>query len=218
MNIVVPGLKKRLHINTIFCIGRNYLEHARELNNPIPKNPVVFIKPITSIIYSEDTIILPPESHDIHYETEVVVAIGKGGKNIQEKEALDHVEGYGIGLDITARDLQQQAKEKSLPWTIAKGFDTFAPISNFVPASQIDDARNISFTLEINGELRQKGNTSDMMFPVNMLISRLSNYFTLNPGDLIFTGTPKGVGPLYSGDILKATLGDNLSTLNVTVE
>lgn len=218
MNIVVPGLKKRLHINTIFCIGRNYLEHARELNNPVPKNPVIFIKPITSVIYSDDTIILPPESHDVHFETEIVVAIGKGGKNISTDEALSHIDGYGIGIDVTARDLQQQAKEKSLPWAIAKGFDTFAPISNFIEATQVPDISNLAFNLRINGETRQEGNTSDMIFPIPTLISRVSNYFMLNPGDLIFTGTPQGVGPLYSGDILEATLGDNLTSLHVNVE
>ncbi len=218
MNIVVPGLKKRLHINTIFCIGRNYLEHARELNNPVPKNPVIFIKPITSIIYSDDTIILPPESHEVHFETEIVVAIGEGGKNIPAEEALSHVDGYGIGIDVTARDLQQQAKEKSLPWAIAKGFDTFAPISNFVEAVQVPDISNLAFNLRINGETRQEGNTCDMIFSIPALISRLSNYFTLNPGDLIFTGTPQGVGPLYSGDVLEASLGDNLTSLHINVE
>ncbi len=218
MNTVVPGLKKRLHINTIFCIGRNYLEHARELNNPVPKNPVIFIKPITSIIYSDDTIILPRESHEVHYETEIVVAIGEGGKNIPVEEALSHIDGYGIGIDVTARDIQQQAKEKSLPWATAKGFDTFAPISNFIEAAQVTDISNLSFNLQINGETRQEGNTRDMIFSIPTLISRVSNYFTLSPGDLIFTGTPQGVGPLYSGDVLEATLGDHLTSLHVNVE
>lgn len=218
MNIIVPGLKKRLHINTIFCIGRNYVDHAKELNNPVPKNPVIFTKPITSVIYSGYTIMLPPESHDVHYETEVVIAIGEGGKRIPSEKALEHIEGYGVGIDVTARDLQQQAKEKSLPWTIAKGFDTFAPISNFVPASQIANPRDLSLSLYINEELKQRGNTKDMIFPIDTLVSRVSEFFTLNPGDLIFTGTPAGVGSLFSGDSLHAVLGDNLTSLDVTVE
>lgn len=218
MNTVVPGLKKRLLINTIFCIGRNYIEHARELNNPIPKSPVVFIKPVTTIIYSGYTINLPIQSNDVHYETEVLVAIGKEGKNIPPEEALDYVEGYGIGIDVTARDIQSEAKAKSLPWAIAKGFDTFAPVSNFIPASKIKNPRDISFSMSMNGELKQQGNTSDMIFPINMLISRLSDFFTLNPGDVIFTGTPSGVGRLNPGDELHAVLGDELTTLDVNVE
>jgi 2-keto-4-pentenoate hydratase/2-oxohepta-3-ene-1,7-dioic acid hydratase in catechol pathway len=216
--IIIPGLQKRMQISTIFCIGRNYIEHAHELNNPVPKSPVIFIKPISSIIYSGYTVKLPPQSRDVHFETEVLVAIGKQGKNISEESAMDYIEGYGIGIDVTARDLQSEAKAKSLPWSVAKGFDTFAPISNFIPAEIVNNPRELTFTLEINGELRQKGNTSDMIFPINVLISKLSEFFTLNPGDLIFTGTPSGVGALNSGDELKAVLGDNLTTLEVNVQ
>jgi len=219
MNIVIPGLKKRLPINTIFCIGRNYMEHAKELNNPVPKSPVIFIKPITTIIYSGYTINLPSQSNNVHYETEVLVAIGKSGKDIDPEDALNYVEGYGIGIDVTARDLQSEAKSKSLPWAIAKGFDTFAPISNFVAVDKIKNPTDLSFSMSLNDEVKQSGNTSNMIFPISMLISKVSEYFTLNPGDIIFTGTPSGVGALNPGDKIVATLGDdNLTSLKVNVE
>lgn len=216
-NIIIPGLEKRLTVNDIYCIGRNYVEHARELNNPVPKSPVVFLKPVSSVIYSGFSIVLPPDSNNVQYETEVVVAIGKEGKNIRVENAFEFVDGYGIGIDVTARDLQQEAKDKSLPWTISKGFDTFAPISNFVLPDLVDDPGNLSFSLEINDVVCQKGNTADMIFPISVLISRLSDYFTLLPGDLVFTGTPAGVGQLNEGDQLTATLGDKLSQLKVSV-
>jgi len=214
--ITIPGLARRLRINTIFGIGRNYVAHARELQNEVPKTPVIFIKPVTTITYSGNNIRLPFQSQDVHFETELVVAIGNTGKNIIVQEALDYVEGYGIGIDVTARDLQQQAKEKSLPWTVSKGFDTFAPISNFIPAGEIEDPQQLTFELEVNGQIKQRGDTSKMIFPVAHLISELSHFFTLNPGDLIFTGTPEGVGPIHSGDQLKATLSGK-TTLEVGV-
>lgn len=216
-SITIPGLERRLRINTIFGIGRNYVAHAHELKNEVPKNPVIFIKPVTSIIYSGDNIQIPFQSQDVHYETEIVVAIGKTGKNIPVQDALSHVEGYGIGIDVTARDLQTQAKSKSLPWAVSKGFDTFAPISNFIPAGKVDDPQQLTFELEQNGEIKQRGDTSKMIFPVAHLISELSHFFTLNPGDLIFTGTPEGVGPIHSGDHLRATLCGKNVVLEVGV-
>lgn len=216
-SITIPGLERRLRVNTIFGIGRNYVAHAHELKNEVPKNPVIFIKPVTSIIYSGDNIQLPFQSQHVHYETELVVAIGKTGKNIAIQEALNFVEGYGIGIDVTARDLQALAKSKSLPWTASKGFDTFAPISDFIPASEVEDPQRLTFELELNGEIKQHGDTSMMIFPVAHLISELSRFFTLNPGDLIFTGTPEGVGPIRSGDHLKATLCGKKIVLEVGV-
>lgn len=216
-SIIIPGLERRLRVHTIFCIGRNYVAHAHELKNEVPKNPVIFIKPVTAVIYSGDNIKLPFQSQDVHYETELVVAIGKTGRNISVQEALNYVEGYGIGIDVTARDLQQQAKAKALPWTVSKGFDTFAPVSNFISASEVDDPQQLTFELEVNNEIKQRGDTSKMIFPVAHLISELSRFFTLNPGDLIFTGTPEGVGPVHSGDRLKATLCDKEITLEVGV-
>ncbi len=216
-SITIPGLERRLRVNTIFGIGRNYVAHAHELKNEVPKSPVIFIKPVTSVIYSGDNVRLPFQSQDVHYETELVVAIGKNGKNIPIQDALSYVEGYGIGIDVTARDLQQQAKEKSLPWAVSKGFDTFAPISKFISASEVDDPQQLTFELEVNGEIKQRGDTSMMIFPVAHLISELSRFFTLNSGDLIFTGTPEGVGPMRSGDQMKATLCGKNITLEVGV-
>jgi len=213
----ISGLDPELTINTIFCIGRNYSEHAKELKNEVPDRPMVFLKPVSSIIFDSGSIILPPQSREVHHEVELVAAIGKGGKNIPEEEALQHIAGYGIGIDVTARDLQQEAKKKSHPWTVAKGFDTFAPISSFIPAEAIDDPQNIDLKLQVNQEVRQNGNTRDMIFPVAELVAYLSTVFTLTPGDLIFTGTPSGVSPVKQGDQIIATLQDNLATLNIRV-
>lgn len=214
---LIPGLKPELAIRSIFCIGRNYSEHAKELQNVVPNQPMVFLKPVSAIIGDGESIVLPHQSSEVHHEVELVVAIGKGGKNIPEATALQHVAGYGLGIDVTARDLQQEAKQKSHPWTVAKGFDTFAPISNFVPNDSIDNPQNLELSLKVNDQLRQKGNTKDMIFPVAELIAYLSTIFTLKPGDLIFTGTPAGVSPIQKGDSIKATLNENLIFLNIRV-
>lgn len=212
----LPGLPD-LNIGTIFCIGRNYAAHARELQNEIPDEPVVFLKPWSSIIFDGDKIILPHQSQNVHHEVELVAAIGKSGKNIPEELALSHVAGYAVGIDVTARDIQQKAKGKAHPWSVAKGFDTFAPVSSFIAADKIENPQNINLQLSVNGENRQCGNTQLMIFPIAKLISYLSTIFTLHTGDLIFTGTPKGVSPIKSGDKIKASL-DNLVTLRTTVE
>jgi len=205
-------------VHSIFCIGRNYAAHAKELNNPVPASPIIFLKPATTIIHSGDWVILPPQSQSVHHEVEVVLLIGKTGKNISESAALDYVKGYGVGVDITARDIQQKAKEKGHPWSVAKGFDTFAPVSDFIAAERITDPGNLDLQLSVNGEVRQIGNTRDMLFPIPTLIKHLSAIFTLSPGDLIFTGTPQGVGPFKKGDKLHATLGQGLAELRVNVK
>lgn len=212
----LPGLPD-LFANTLFCIGRNYAEHAKELNNPILDRPVVFTKPITTIIFDGDEIRIPSVTSDVHHEVELVVAIGKGGKHIPVESALSHVAGYAIGLDMTARDIQTDLKANSHPWDLAKGLDTFGPLGRFVPASDVRDPGQLQLTLTVNGEIRQDGNTSDMLHSVPALISFLSTYFTLQPGDIIFTGTPKGVSAVKPGDVLVATLEDGLSTLSVRV-
>lgn len=204
-------------VNTIFCVGRNYAAHAAELNNPVPQSPLIFIKPSNTLTGDGGEILLPVQSSDVHFESEVVVLIGAGGKNIARTQALQHVAGYGIGIDVTARDLQSRAKEKSHPWTIAKGFDTFAPVSAFVPTPEVPDPQRLTFRLWINGEKRQDGNTANMLFPVADLIAYLSTIFTLSPGDLIFTGTPEGVGRLNEGDRLRAELDAGGVTLQVNV-
>ena len=213
----IPGLSPSLPVNTIFCIGRNYAKHARELDNEVPGEPIVFLKPVSSIIFDGDTIILPSRSSDVHHEVELVTAIGKQGKNIPVDRALEHVAGYGLGIDVTARDIQQDAKKNGHPWSVAKGFDTFAPISRFLAPGDLGDPQNLELSLKVNDSLRQWGNTTDMIFPVNKLISFLSKIFTLSPGDLIFTGTPEGVSSIRDGDHIEAELGDNLITLTLDV-
>ena len=189
----------------IVCIGRNYAAHARELGNEIPGSPVVFLKPPSSLVASGGVIILPPQSLDVHHEVELVVEIGTTCRNIGEETALSAVRSYAVGLDMTARDLQAIAKEKRLPWTVAKGFDTFCPIGFFAPAAAIN-ASKLDVRLTVNGEVRQEGNTSLMLLPVPRLIAYCSSIFTLLEGDLIFTGTPKGVGPVVDGDLLIASM------------
>ncbi len=189
----------------IICIGRNYAEHAKELNNQVPENPVFFLKPDTAIVIRNRPFYYPDFSKDIHYETELVLKICKVGKSIPEKYASDYYESIGLGIDFTARDLQQRCKEKGLPWEIAKGFDYSAPISEeFIPKDQIKDPANINFHLELNGVKVQQGNSGDMIFPFSKLISYVSTFMTLRTGDLIFTGTPAGVGPVKIGDHLLA--------------
>lgn len=212
----LPGLPD-LEIGNIYCIGRNYVEHAHELKNEVPDQPLVFLKPASSIIFDGEQISIPDQSNNVHHEVELVVAVGKAGKNIPKQEAMEHVAGYAVGIDVTARDIQQQAKEKSHPWTVAKGFDTFAPLSSFVQKKQIADPQNIDLKISVNGETRQSDNTKLMIFPVAELISYLSAIFTLQRGDLIFTGTPKGVSPIKRGDTIEATLNDGLTYLTVTV-
>ncbi len=217
-NIKIPGLSLTHTINTIFCIGRNYKDHAKELNNPLPDLPVVFTKPVNTVIFSGGEIIIPRRlTNDVHHEAEMVVSIGKFGSYISPEDAMEYVSGYGIGIDITARDVQSALKSKGHPWTLAKGMDTFAPIGDFVDAEKVADPHNLDITLHVNGELRQKGNTSDMIFTIPALISYISEYATLHKGDLIFTGTPAGVGPLHDGDEITAEIGNGISSLSVNV-
>jgi len=188
----------------IVCIGRNYTEHAKELNNPVPTEPLFFIKPDSAILRNNDPFYLPDFSDDIHYEAEIYVRIHKKGKNIDEKFAPKYYAEIGIGIDLTARDVQQRCKEKGLPWEKAKGFDGSAPLSETVPLSDFKDIQDIRFELHLNGEVVQQGWTGDMIFPVNRIIAEASKYFMLKIGDLIFTGTPAGVGRLKAGDRLEA--------------
>jgi acylpyruvate hydrolase len=190
----------------IIGIGRNYSEHAKELNNEMPAAPIIFLKPDTALLKNNEAFYFPSFTKDIHHEIELVVKISKEGKNIQEKFAHKYYEELGIGLDFTARDLQQQAKEEGLPWTLAKGFNGSAPVSEFVPKTNFPDLKNISFSLTINGEVRQSGNTADMVFSIDYLIAYISQYITLKKGDLIYTGTPKGVGSIAIGDKLEGFL------------
>lgn len=190
----------------IIGIGRNYIEHAKELNNAVTLTPIIFLMPDTALLKNNEAFYYPSFTKDIHHEIELVVKISKEGKNIQEKFAHKYYDEIGLGIDFTARDLQQQAKEEGLPWTLAKGFNGSAPVSEFVSKTDFDDINNISFTLIINGELRQSGTTADMVFSIDYLIAYVSQFITLKKGDLIYTGTPKGVGSIVVGDKLEGFL------------
>ncbi len=188
----------------ILCIGRNYAEHIAELNNERPSEPVIFMKPDTAILKDNEAFYHPDFSDDIHHEVEIVLKINKMGKNIEAKFAHKYYEEIGIGIDFTARDVQSKLKEKGLPWEKAKAFNGSAPISGFVAKSEFADLKNLNFHLEINGETRQTGNTSMMLWNFDEIIAEISKYFTLKTGDLIFTGTPAGVGKVKIGDKLSA--------------
>jgi len=191
----------------IFGIGRNYAAHIEELNNDRPKEPVVFTMPDTALLPKNRPFYYPSFSKDIHFEVEIVLKISKVGKNIDENFAHTYYNEIGIGIDFTARDLQQKAKEKGLPWAIAKGFNDAAPLSEFVSKDKVD-LDNLNFSLTADGEIKQQGNTKLMLFSFDYIISYLSKYFLLKKGDLIFTGTPEGVGPVNIGNRLEAFMED----------
>ena len=191
----------------IICVGRNYGEHAKELGNEIPEDPVIFMKPDTALLKKGSDFYIPEFSDDIHYELEVVLKISKGGKYIQKENASKHYDEIGLGIDFTARDLQSKLKGKGLPWELAKGFDGSAVVSDFVSKDNYD-LENLNFSLIKNNEKVQDGNTREMIFSPEDIIAFASKYFTLRVGDLIFTGTPKGVGKVSENDLLEAYLED----------
>lgn len=199
----------------IICIGRNYSEHAKELGNEIPENPVIFIKPDTAVLKGTDFYI-PEFTNEVHYELEVVLKISKGGKYIQKENAGKHYDEIGLGIDFTARDLQNELKSKGLPWELCKGFDGSAVISNFHKKENYN-LENLNFSLLKNKEVLQNGNTRDMIFKFDEIISFVSEYFTLRIGDLIFTGTPKGVGKVSENDILEGYL-ENEKILDLRIQ
>jgi 2-keto-4-pentenoate hydratase/2-oxohepta-3-ene-1,7-dioic acid hydratase in catechol pathway len=191
----------------IVCIGRNYAAHVRELNNAMPDEPVIFIKPDTAVLRNNAPFFIPEFTRDVHHEIEVVVKINKNGKSIPVQFAADYYDEITVGIDFTARDLQSKLKEKGLPWEKAKGFDHSAVIGKFIPKTGLD-MKNLDFHLTKNGETVQKGNTQMMIHSVDEVIAHVSQYFMLKTGDLIFTGTPEGVGPVAAGDELKGFLDD----------
>ncbi|NNC86173.1 MAG: fumarylacetoacetate hydrolase family protein [Bacteroidia bacterium] len=200
----------------IICVGRNYAKHAKELKNEIPSEPVIFIKPDTALLPKKNPFFYPSFSKDVHYEVELVIKINKMGKKIQPQFAHKYYNEVSVGIDFTARDVQKQLKEKGLPWEKAKAFDSSAPVGSFVSLSKFKSIDNISFSLKLNGELKQEGNTSNMLFKVNELISYVSSFVTLKKGDLLFTGTPEGVGPVAINDHLEAFIEDEqLLSFNV---
>ena len=190
----------------IIAIGRNYADHIKELNNERPDEPVIFLKPDTALLKNNEAFYYPKFSNEIHHELELIIRICREGKFISENHAAKYYDKLGLGIDFTARDIQQKAKEKGLPWDKAKGFNGSAPISDWIDKSTFENLQDLNFHLNVNGELRQTGNTSLMLNSIDAIVAHVSEYFTLKTGDIIFTGTPKGVGPVQIGDRLEAFL------------
>ncbi|MBU2904494.1 MULTISPECIES: fumarylacetoacetate hydrolase family protein [Arenibacter] len=200
----------------IICIGRNYVDHIKELNNERPTDPVLFIKPDSAVLPKEQDFYIPEFSNDIHYEVEVLVKIKKVGKHIDAQFSHTYYDEIGLGIDFTARDLQSQLKEKGLPWEKAKGFDGSAVIGKWLPKSSFGDVNHLNFQLKKNNEVVQEGNTSLMLWKIDEIISYVSSFFTLKKGDIIFTGTPAGVGRISANDYLSGTLeNEQMFSLNI---
>jgi acylpyruvate hydrolase len=202
----IPATDQEFTIGKIVCLGRNYAEHARELGNELPTAPVIFMKPATAVICDGGTVQIPSYSQACHHEVELAILIGREARGVSEDEAMEYVAGYGVAIDMTLRDVQDRLKSKGLPWEIAKGFDTSCPLSAFVPASEVADPHNLALRLSVNGEQRQNSTTANMIHRVPQMLSHISSIFTLEPGDVILTGTPPGVGPVQAGDIMEAEI------------
>jgi 2-keto-4-pentenoate hydratase/2-oxohepta-3-ene-1,7-dioic acid hydratase in catechol pathway len=190
-------------ITRIFCFGLNYLDHIRELSNTLPEKPVIFMKPASCLVAPGEKIRFPKHGRDLHHEVEIVVRVGRQGKARTEKEALSFIDSLTIGLDLTLRDVQNKLREKGQPWEIAKAFDQSAPMGTFIPYEESIDLNNISFGCKVNGAQRQKRNSGNLVFSIGMLLVELSKIWTLYPGDLMYTGTPSGVGSLKAGDTIE---------------
>lgn len=212
--VTLPGLGES-PVGKILGIGTNYASHAAEMGLGLGGDPVVFLKPASALCGEGALVRAPGPGHELHHEVELVVAIGRSGRRILFEQALSYVGGYAVGLDLTLRDLQRDAKKLGRPWALAKGFDTSAPVSAFTATGEVPDPQKLLLTLKVNGALRQSGSTSDMIVPVAGLIAFISKFMTLEPGDLIFTGTPAGVGALKPGDILDAEAA-GVGSLRVT--
>ena len=187
----------------IFCIGRNYADHAKELGNAVPDEPIIFMKPKSALIQGHTPFYYPEFTNDLHYEAELVIRINKNGKYIQEKHAANYYNGISVGIDFTARDIQTYLKEKSLPWEKAKAFDNSAAVGKFIDLTPAIDKKNINFSLTKNKEIVQQANSKEMLFSIDKIVANISNYFSINIGDLIFTGTPAGTGECMVGDVFE---------------
>ncbi len=205
-----------VRVPKILCVARNYADHAKEMGTPVPQEPIFFLKPTTALLPGGGTILLPPESKRVEVETELAVILKAGGRDVSAAKAMDLVGGYAVFFDITARDLQAKAREEGGPWTAAKGFDTFAPISKGVVALRGIDPHGLSIRLRVNGVVRQDSNTSQMVFRIPQLIEASSRIMTLEQGDVFATGTPAGVWPIVSGDVLEAEIS-RVGTLRCNV-
>ena len=195
--IFKDNIRKKVSIGKLVCLARSYRKHAEEMKSNVTKNPLLFLKPASSVIFSGESIIIPKMSNCLHHEVELGVVISKNCKNVKQNDALDFVLGYCVALDITARDIQDTAKKFGWPWTIAKGFDTFAPISEVVLKEKIPDPNNLDLLLKVNGKTKQNSNIQYMIFSVEKIIEFISSIMTLEEGDLILTGTPEGVGEIF---------------------
>ncbi len=214
--VAMRGTGQRIRVGKIVAVGRNYAAHIREMGGGDEAPPVLFLKPPSSIVHDGGTVRLPEGAGSLHHEVELVAVIGKQGRNLRAADALEHVLGYAVGLDMTLRDLQSRAKKAGDPWDVAKGFDTSAPVSLVAPRDEVGDGAGLEIALRVGGVLRQHGTTSRMIRTVAELVAYASAWFTLEPGDLLFTGTPEGVGPVVPGDLLEASL-ERVGTLRVHV-
>ena len=213
--VILKGSGERLRVGKILAVGRNYAAHNKEMGTDERTPPVLFLKPPSALVHDAGTVVLPRDLGAIHHEVEMVAVIGKSGRAIPAERALDHLEGFAVGIDLTLRDLQNDAKKKGEPWDLAKGFDGAAPVSLVVPKEHAGDPGNLALTLAVNGETRQSGSTAQMLHDVGELVALASRLITLERGDLLFTGTPSGVGPVVPGDVLTARLGE-IAELTVT--
>ncbi len=211
------GIKKKLTIGKLVCLARTYHKHAIEMNTKITEKPILFLKPSSSVIFNNESIVIPSISKSVHHEVELCVVFGEKCCKVKRIDAMDYILGYCLGLDITARDIQSVAKKNGWPWSIAKGFDTFAPISNIILKEKINDPHNLDIWLKVNGKLRQISNTKYLIYTIDEIIEFVSSIMTLQPGDMIMTGTPEGVGEIKRGDKIEAKLG-NICSLNVFVK
>ena len=215
--ITIKDSNKKINVGKIVCVGRNYAEHAQELGNEIPEKPVVFLKPASALIYSGDSIVYPSFSEEMHHEAELVILIGKTIKDADKTESANAIIGYGVGLDMTLRDIQSNLKKKGHPWTIAKGFDTSAVISDFVSVDDFKLTLDEEIILSVNSNVRQKAKLKKMIFSPVDIVSYISSLMTLEEGDLIYTGTPAGVGLVAKGDKIHAEI-TGLATLDCSVQ
>ncbi len=207
----VQDSDERIEVKKFFCLGSNYYLHIEEMQSKKPAEPVIFTKPATAMIADGDTIVIPPASKKVHHEVELAIIIGREGKNIAKENAFDYIFGYAVGMDITLRDIQSTAKKEGRPWAIAKGFDTAAPMSAVIPKEKVENPEDLPLKLSVNSEVRQQGNTKDMIFKIGEIIAYISQFFTLEKGDVIMTGTPAGVGEIKPGDKVKAEIKGLLS-------
>ncbi|MDB5649188.1 MAG: fumarylacetoacetate hydrolase [Hyphomicrobiales bacterium] len=217
-SLPVTGTSARFPVRRIYCVGRNYLAHVREMNEGADERdpPFFFQKPADSIVHDGENVPYPTLTKSLHHEVELVVAISKGGARIPQEQALDHVFGYGVGIDLTRRDLQTVAKDKGWPWEMGKSFDHSAPLSALAPASEVGHRADLAITLAVNGKTRQSSTVAHMTWSVPEIISKLSEHYRLEPGDIIMTGTPEGVGAVAAGDVIEASV-EGLPSLKVTL-